>query len=50
MEVTIINKEKYILSNILFEKAPVYCKLSRTVHELVKKKITNYVFAKLFVF
>jgi len=48
MEVTIINKEKYISSDILFVKAPVYCKLSRTARELVKKKkITDYVYAKL---
>ena len=48
MEVTIINKEKYISSDILFNKAPVYCKLSRTARELVKKKkITDYIFAKL---
>jgi hypothetical protein len=33
MEVTIINKEKYISSDILFVKAPVYCKLSRTARE-----------------
>ena len=44
----IINKEEYISSEVLFEKAPVYCKLSRTARDLIrKKKITDYIFAKL---
>ena len=48
MTVIIINKEEYISSDVLFEKAPVYCKLSRTGRDLIKKKkITDYIFAKL---
>ena len=44
----IINKEEYISSEVLFEKAPIYCKLSRTARDLIrKKKISEYVFAKL---
>ena len=43
-----INKEEYISSDELFEKAPVYCKVSRSARELIKKKkITEYIFAKL---
>jgi len=48
MTVIIINKEEYISSDVLFEKAPVYCKLSRSCRDLIrKKKITDYIFAKL---
>jgi hypothetical protein len=48
MTVIIINKEEYISSDVLFEKAPVYCKLSRSGRDLIKKKkITDYIFAKL---
>lgn len=48
MTVIIINKEEYVSSDVLFEKAPVYCKLSRTGRDLIKKKkITDYIFAKL---
>ena len=48
MEVIIINKEEYISSDVLFEKAPLYCKVSRTGRDLIKKKkITDYIFAKL---
>ena len=48
MTVIIINKEEYISSDVLFEKAPVYCKVSRTGRDLIKKKkITDYIFAKL---
>ena len=48
MTVIIINKEEYISSDVLFEKAPLYCKLSRTGRDLIKKKkITDYIFAKL---
>ena len=34
----IINKQEYISSVELFEKAPVYCKVSRTGRDLIKKK------------
>ena len=48
MTVIIINKDEYISSDVLFEKAPVYCKLSRSGRDLIrKKKITDYIFAKL---
>lgn len=48
MTAIIINKEEYISSDILFEKAPLYCKVSRTGRDLIKKKkITDYIFAKL---
>ena len=47
MTVIIINKEEYISSDVLFEKAPLYCKVSRTGRDLIKKKkITDYIFAK----
>lgn len=49
METTIINEIEYIASEILFDKAPVFCK-SRNARDLLKKKNiaeTNYVFAKL---
>jgi len=47
MTVIIINKDEYISSDVLFEKAPVYCKLSRSGRDLIrKKKITDYIFAK----
>jgi hypothetical protein len=48
MNTTIINKLEYISSDALFEKAPVYCKVSRTGRDLIKKKnITDYIYAKL---
>lgn len=48
MNITIINKEEFVDSDYLFQKAPIYCKLYRTARELVrKKKITDFVFAKL---
>lgn len=48
MTVIIINKEEYVSSDVLFEKAPLYCKVSRTGRDLIKKKkITDYIFAKL---
>lgn len=48
MTAIIINKEEYISSDVLFEKAPLYCKVSRTGRDLIKKKkITDYIFAKL---
>jgi len=48
MTVIIINKDEYISSDVLFEKAPVYCKLSRSGRDLIKKKkIADYIFAKL---
>jgi ribosomal protein L9 len=38
----------HILSDVLFKKAPVYCKTSRTARDLIRKKqITDYIFAKL---
>jgi hypothetical protein len=44
----IINGEEYISSEELFLKAPIYCKVSRTGRDLIKKKkITDYIFAKL---
>jgi hypothetical protein len=43
-----INKQEYILSDDLFNKAPVYCKLCRSARELIrKKKLTEYIFCKL---
>ena len=43
-----INKQEYILSDNLFNKAPVYCKLCRSARELIKKKkLTEYIFCKL---
>ena len=50
MNTITINKEEYISSDVLFEKAPVYCKLSRSARSLIiKKEIkkTDYIFAKL---
>ena len=48
MNTLIINKQEYISSVELFEKAPVYCKVSRTGRDLIKKKkITDFIFAKL---
>ena len=48
MNTLIINKQEYISSIELFEKAPVYCKVSRTGRDLIKKKkITDFIFAKL---
>ena len=48
MTTLLINKEEYISSDVLFEKAPIYCKLSRTGRDLIrKKKLTDYIFAKL---
>ena len=48
MNTIIINKKEYISTDELFEKAPVYCKASRTGRDLLKKKkITDYIFAKL---
>jgi hypothetical protein len=44
----IINKEEYVSSDILFEKAPIYCKLVRSARELIRKnKLTSYIFLKL---
>lgn len=44
----IINEQEYISSDILFEKAPVYCKKTRTARELIRKnKLTDYIFLKL---
>ena len=43
-----VNKQEYILSDDLFNKAPVYCKLCRSARELIrKKKLTEYIFCKL---
>ena len=48
MNTIIINKKEYISTDELFEKAPVYCKVSRTGRDLIKKKnINDYIFAKL---
>jgi len=48
MNSVIINKQEYINSDDLFDKAPIYCKLCRNARDLIKKKnITDYVFAKL---
>lgn len=33
-----INNVEYILSNELFDKAPIYCKEARNGRELIKKK------------
>ena len=35
MNTLIINKQEYISSVELFEKAPIYCKVSRTGHNLI---------------
>jgi hypothetical protein len=44
----IINKEEYVSSDILFEKAPIYCKMVRSARELIRKnKLTSYIFLKL---
>jgi hypothetical protein len=38
-ELTItFNDIKYIVSDILFEKAPIYCKTCRTTRDIIKKK------------
>jgi hypothetical protein len=43
----LLNIHEYISSEILFEKAPDYCKNSRSGRELIKKKkIIDYIFAK----
>lgn len=48
MNKIIINNKEYISSKFLFENAPIYCKMSRTSRDLIKKKkITHYIFAKL---
>ena len=48
MNMITINKQEYILSDDLFNKAPVYCKLCRSARELIrKKKLTEYIFCKL---
>ena len=48
MNILTINNDEFVESDYLFQKAPVYCKLCRTARDLVrKKKITEYVFAKL---
>ena len=48
MTTIIIDNEEYISSEELFLKAPIYCKVSRTGRDLIKKKkITDYIFAKL---
>ena len=48
MNMITVNKQEYILSDELFIKAPVYCKLCRSARELIrKKKLTEYIFCKL---
>ncbi len=48
MTTIILNQEEYILADDLFKSAPVYCKVSRTSRDLIKKKkIVDYIFARL---
>jgi hypothetical protein len=45
----ILNKKQYILGDILFTKAPIYCKMCRSTRDIIKRKnidATNYIFAR----
>ena len=43
-ELTItFNDKKYILSDILFEKAPIYCKTCRTTRDIIKKELIHHI-------
>ena len=48
-EIIILNDVNYILSDILFKKAPIYCKTCRTTRDIIKKKEiyqSNYIYAR----
>jgi len=49
MEEIIINDINYILSDILFDKAPIYCKTCRTTRDIIKKRkidASHYIYAR----